>query len=154
MAESVMEQMVAELRRSAGDFYPGAGELRNVRVVGHTPKSDHYIYDIVIDFAECNERLAAKVYRASKCGPQGARRIARLELSNLQHVYKIFQKKSLPGVPRPVGDFSDLGAVVSEKLNGMPLQSIIMKAALLPGYADGGTVGLAARKSGETRLYE
>src|SRR5690606_36965984 len=29
-----------------------------------------------------------------------------------------------------------VGAVVTEKLLGLPLQSIIMKAALLPGYAD------------------
>jgi len=31
----------------------------------------------------------------------------------------------------------------------MPLQSIIMKAALLPGYAHHDTLGLAARKAGE-----
>ena len=34
-----------------------------------------------------------------------------------------------------------LGAVVTEKINGLPLQSIIMKAALLPGYADHGCLG-------------
>ncbi len=149
MAENVMDQIVAELRRSATEHYPQHAEMKNVRVVGHTPKTDHYIYDIVIDFADGGERLAAKVYRASKCGAQGAKQMARTEAKNLETVYTIFQKKKLNGVPRPVGDFTDLGAVVAEKFNGLPLQSIIMKAALLPGYADNGALAVAARKTGE-----
>lgn len=149
MAENVMDQVVAELRSSAREYYPERQELRNVRIVGHTPKNDHYIYDIVVDFVDGSERLAAKVYRPSKCGPQGARAHARNEAANLAHVYGIFQKKKLPGVPRPIGDFSELGAVVTEKFNGLPLQSIIMKAALLPGYADRGTLVVAAQKTGE-----
>ncbi len=149
MAENVMDQIVAELRRSATNYYPQHPELKNVRVVGHTPKNDHYIYDIVVDFADGSERLAAKVYRASKCGQQGAKQMARTEASNLQTVYTIFDKKKLNGVPRPIGDFTELGAVVAEKFNGLPLQSIIMKAALLPGYADNGALAVAARKTGE-----
>ncbi len=149
MAENIVDQIVAELRRSATQHYPQRAEMRNVRVVGHTPKSDHYIYDIVIDFADGSDRLAAKVYRASKCGAQGAKQMARTEASNLASVYQVFQKRKLNGVPRPVGDFTELGAVVSEKFNGLPLQSIIMKAALLPGYADNGALAVAARKTGE-----
>ncbi len=61
MAENVMDQIVTSLRQTGASHYPQHGELRNVRVVGHTPKPDHYIYDIVVDFAEANERLAAKV---------------------------------------------------------------------------------------------
>lgn len=149
MAENVMEHIVAELKSSGSCFFPELSDLKNVRVVGHTPKSDHYIYDIVVDFATGSERLAAKVYRNSKCGSQGARGMAKLEFSNLEHVYSTFQKRKLTGVPRPIGDFTDDGAVVSEKLTGLPLQSIIMKAALLPGYADRGMLKLAARKTGE-----
>ncbi len=149
MAENVMENIVAELRRTANTYYPQHGELRNVRIVGHTPKTDHYIYDVVVDFADGSERLAAKVYRSNKCGPQGARGQAGTEAGNLSDIYKVFQKKKLTGVPRPVGDFTELGAVVTEKFTGLPLQSIIMKAALLPGYADHGTLRLAARKTGE-----
>jgi hypothetical protein len=148
MAESVIEQIVSELRRTGATHYPDRGELRNVRVVGHTPKNDHYIYDIVIDFADGCERLAAKVYRANKCGAQGARGMATLEAENLRHVYGIFQKKKLNGLPRPVGDFTELGAVVAAKLSGLPLQSIIMKAALLPGYADRGILNAAAGQTG------
>lgn len=149
MAETVMDQIVAELRNLAPAMHPEAGELRNVRVVGHTPKSDHYIYDIVVDFANGSERIAAKVYRSSKCGAQGARAMARTEFDNLQRVYTIFEKKKLAGVPRPVGDFTEIGAVVSEKFTGLPLQSIIMKAALLPGYADRGILAVGARQTGE-----
>ncbi len=149
MAENVMEQIVAELRRCAGDYYPQHGELRNVRIVGHTPKNDHYIYDVVVDFANGSERLAAKVYRANKCGAQGAKGQAHTESQNLATIYNVFQKKKLTGVPRPLGDFTDVGAVVTEKFTGLPLQSIIMKAALLPGYADRGTLSVAARKTGE-----
>ena len=149
MPESVMDQIVSELKRSGNEHYSEHGELRNVRVVGHTPKNDHYIYDIVMDFAAGSERLAAKVYRASKCGPQGACGMARLEAGNLREVYATFEKKKLNGVPRPVGDFTELGAVVAEKLGGLPLQSIIMKAALLPGYADRGILVEAARQTGD-----
>ncbi|HWR13193.1 MAG TPA: hypothetical protein VN577_00080 [Terriglobales bacterium] len=143
-----MDHIVSELKRTGQSYYPGRGELRNVRVVGHTPKSDHYIYDIVIDFADGSERLAAKVYRASKCGQQGARTMAQTEGKNLATVYELFRERNLSGVPRPVGDFTDVGAVVSEKFNGLPLQSIIMKAALLPGYADNGHLAGAARQTG------
>jgi hypothetical protein len=73
MPENVMDQILAELKGSAVSHYPERGELRNVRIVGHTPKTDHYIYDIVVDFAQGSERLAAKVYRASRCGTDGAR---------------------------------------------------------------------------------
>lgn len=149
MAESVMDQIVLDLRRIAPEAYPHSAELRNVRVVGHTPKNDHYIYDIVIDFGDGSERLAAKVYRASKCGAQAAKTQAKTEAANLHRVYSISQKRKLSGVPRPIGDFTELGAVVAEKLNGLPLQSIIMKAALLPGYADRGTLEAVARKTGE-----
>jgi hypothetical protein len=147
MAETVIDQIVSELKNSACQFYPDHGELRNVRVVGHTPKSDHYIYDVVIDFATVSERIAAKVYR--KCGNLGPDGMAKLECGNLQQIFEQFQKRKLTGVPRPLGDFSELGAVVTEKFTGLPLQSIIMKAALLPGYADRGTLKLAAAKTGE-----
>jgi Ser/Thr protein kinase RdoA (MazF antagonist) len=88
------------------------------------------------------------VYRSSKCGPQGARSLAKVEANNLAEVFAVFQKRRLTGVPRPIGDFSELGAVVSEKMTGLPLQSIIMKAALLPGYADRGILTEAARQTG------
>lgn len=149
MAENAMDRIVAELRSSGTAYYPEHTELKNVRVVGHTPKSDHYIYDVVIDFADGSERLAAKIYRGGKGGPQAARRAAEVEADHLCRVHKIAREKSLAGIPRPIGDFAELGAVVSEKLSGIPVQSIIMKAALLPGYADHGTLQSAARLSGE-----
>lgn len=149
MADNVIDQIVAELKNSGATFFPEHEDLRNIRVVGHTPKNDHYIYDIVADFADGSERLAAKVYRSNKCGSLGSRGLAKLESENLQRVYNIFQKRKLAGVPRPIGNFSEMGAVVAEKLTGLPLQSIIMKAALLPGYADRGMLKLAARKTGE-----
>jgi len=148
MAENVMESIVAELRSSALKHYPQHQELKNVRVVGHTPKSDHFIYDIVIDFETGSERLAAKVYRSSKSGSQGARNMARRESENLSRIYGIFSKRGLAGIPRPVGDFSELGGVVTQKFTGMPLQSLIMKGALLPGYADRGTLVTAASMTG------
>lgn len=149
MAENVIEQIVSELREHATELYPQRGDLRNIRVVGHTPKADHFIYDLVADFFAGAERIAAKVYRAAKMGGHQARKLAEHEYKNLELVYRRFSEKSLPGVPRPLGDFSGLGAVVSEKIQGLPLQSMIMKAALLPGYADNMTLRMAAEKTGE-----
>jgi hypothetical protein len=149
MPENVVDQIVAELRSSAAKLYPHRPELRNIRVVGHTPKPDHYIYDIVLDLEEGNQRVAAKVYRASKCGVDGARRQAKAEVENLAWIHNIFQKRKLDGVPRPLGDFTGLGAVVTEKVCGLPLQSIIMKAALLPGFSDRVLLTSAAEKAGE-----
>jgi hypothetical protein len=143
-----MEQIVAELRASGNKHFPGCGELKNVRIVGHTPKTDHFIYDICIDFESGAERLAAKVFRSSRNGRQNAINMARMEGDNLRRIHGIFEKRKLTGVPRPIGDFSDLGAVVAEKLQGVPLQSVIMKGALLPGYADNGALRSAARMAG------
>ena len=87
MAETVIDQIVAQLRQSAPRSYPQHGELRNVRVVGHTPKTDHYIYDVVVDFGATSVRIAAKVYRPSKCGAAGARTMALTETANLHRVF-------------------------------------------------------------------
>src|SRR5690242_7828462 len=127
MTESVTDQIVADLRGRAVQLFPRRGELRNIRIVGHTPKSDHFIYDLVADFANCSERIAAKVYRAGKLGAQHSRNQAHTEYKNLEYVYAKFAEKDLHGVPRPLGDFSALAAVVSEKMQGLPLQSMMMK---------------------------
>lgn len=147
MPESTMDQILAELRTSAAQHYPGMGELRNLRIVGHTPKSDHFIYDVVLDFDSGSRRLAAKVYRSAR-ERQSAMAVAAAENDNLRHVHAIFTKKNMAGIPRPIGDFSKFGAVVTEKAQGAPLQSIIMKGALLPGYAENGALQLAATQAG------
>ncbi|PYY22674.1 MAG: hypothetical protein DMG62_12500 [Acidobacteria bacterium] len=149
MAEHVLDQIVADLRQRATTLYPNRGELRNIRIVGHTPKSDHFIYDLVADFANGAERMALKVYRSGKNLPQAARNHADTEYTNLERVYKAFTEHELPGVPRPLGNFSALNAVVSEKIQGVPLQSMMMKAALLPGYDDNRSLREAAVKAGE-----
>lgn len=148
MAETVLEQILADLRKSAVTHYPHQGELKNLRVVGHTPKSDHMIYDACADFAESSERMAIKIYRPAKCGGN-PRPVARQEIANLQFAHLAMTRKKHGGVPRPLGDSSELGAVVTEKICGLPLQSIIMKAALLPGFADNGSIGLVACRAGE-----
>jgi len=149
MAENVMDQIAGELKSRSAELFPERGEPRAVRVVGHTPKTDHFIYDLVADFQSGSERMAAKVYRTSKCGQAGARDLAERETGNLRSIWGVASEKKLSGIPRPVGDFSAMGAVVSEKLIGIPLQSIIMKAALLPGYAGLGLLQNAAKESGK-----
>jgi hypothetical protein len=149
MPENVMDQIFAELRSNGAQWFAEKGEVRAVRVVGHTPKTDHYIYDLVVDFANGNERLAVKLYRASKAGHAGARSMAAEETAHLNSIWSVANEKKLSGIPRPIGDFSGMGAVVSEKLAGIPLQSIIMKAALLPGYAGLGLLQNAATTTGK-----
>jgi len=51
-------------------------------------------------------------------------------------------------VPRLLG-FQQTWGVVTDKLSGLPMQSIIMKAALLPGYADLESMAQVARCAGE-----
>jgi hypothetical protein len=149
MSETVLEQILADLRDNAAKHYPKHGEVKNVRVVGHTPKNDHFIYDASIEFAEISERVAIKVYRSGKCGGN-AKGIARQENSNLQFVNQaVLARKKLDGIPRVLGDYSELAAVVTEKIQGLPVQSIIMKAALLPGFADNGSIALVAQRAGE-----
>jgi hypothetical protein len=148
MPETVLDQVIIRLRESAPELYPHGGELKNIRVVGHTPKNDHFIYDASADFAQGSERIAIKIYRPNKCGGN-AKAVARHENGNLQFVQQTTQKKKLGGLPRLLGDFSEFGAVVTEKVAGLPLQSIIMKAALLPGFADSGSIALVARRAGE-----
>jgi Ser/Thr protein kinase RdoA (MazF antagonist) len=76
--------------------------------------------------------------------------MARQENANLQYANQtLTAKKKVEGVPRVLGDYSDLGAVVTDKVSGLPVQSIIMKAALLPGFADNGSIALVALRAGE-----
>lgn len=147
MAETILEQILVELRQLAAQQFIARGELKNLRVVGHTPKSDHFIYDVCADFAEGSEKLAVKIYRSNKCGGN-AKTLAKAETGNLQYVQQALSKKKLAGVPVPLGDFSEYGAVITDKISGLPLQSIVMKAALLPGFADNGSIALVARHAG------
>src|SRR5215472_11811744 len=114
MAETALDQILVELRSVTARQYPERGEVKNLRVVGHTPKNDHFIYDVCADFADGSEKLAVKIYRANKCGGN-AKAVARAENANLQHIQNLLQRKKLGGVPRLLGDFSDYAAVITEK---------------------------------------
>ena len=149
MAATVLDQILDDLRGQAVTHYPQRGEFKNLRVVGHTPKNDHFIYDVCMDFAAGSERVAIKIYRPGKCGGN-ARSVARQENANLQYVNQMLTvRKKLEGLPRPLGDYGDLCAVATDKVAGLPVQSIIMKAALLPGFADNGSIALVAQRAGE-----
>lgn len=148
MAESVMETISTELRLRSAEFFPWHGDLRALRVVGHTPKPDHTIYDLVAVFSSGSERIATKVYRGTRQLAHGARQVAERETMNMQSLWSMANLHGMTGIPRPIGNFSALGAVVAEKVSGVPLQSIIMKAVLLPGYAGLGTLQEAATRCG------
>jgi hypothetical protein len=149
MSDAVLDQIVDSLRNSGTELFPEHSELKTVRVVGHTPKTDHYTYEIVLDFADSSERVSAKIYRGGKTSTQAARELAQRELENLQRISKACAEHQLDGLPRAVGDFAALGAVVCTKVNGLPLQSIVMKAALLPDFGNDGMLDQAARHTGE-----
>jgi hypothetical protein len=149
MPDSVLDQIVDTLRKSGCQYFPEHSELQAVRVVGHTPKPDFYTYEIVLDFESDSERVNAKVYRAGKSASGGWQGLAGNEAQNLKFAYQAAARRKLSGVPRPVGDFTALGAVVSTKINGLPLQSIIMKAALLPQSADHRLLKMAASEAGD-----
>ena len=148
MAENVVEQIFSGLKEKSRQFYPDHGECKAIRLVGHTPKSDHYIYDAVLEFTMHHVRISCKVYRA-KGAKENSKLLARREYENLSYAYEALERHDLTGAPRPLGDFSEFAAVVAEKALGLPLQSIIMKAALLPGYADHPALKRAAVATGE-----
>ena len=82
MADTALEQILDDLRKSVATYYPKQEELKNLRVVGHTPKSDHMIYDVCADFPQGSERMAIKIYRPGRCANPKA--VARQEITNLQ----------------------------------------------------------------------
>ena len=148
MSETALDQIVDDLRNSGSKYFPQHSDVKMARVVGHTPKPDHYTYEIVLDFPDGSERVNAKIYRGKSGGrtPQDA---ALREAQNLQFAHETAEHRAVNGVPRPIGDFAQLGAVVSTKVNGLPLQSIIMKAALLPADGNHELLETAARQAGE-----
>lgn len=149
MPDNVLDQIVETLRSSGAELFAGQSEVKAVRVVGHTPKPDHYIYEIVLDFEAGSERVSAKIYRAGKTVSRKPQDLARQETDNLKFAYEACEKRKLGGLPRPVGDFAGLGAVVSTKVNGLPMQGIIMKAALLPDSGNHELLKGAATQAGE-----
>jgi hypothetical protein len=149
MSDNVLDQIVESLRNSGSQYFPEHSELKAVRVVGHTPRPEHCTHEIVLDFERDSERVSAKIYRAGKSASRGLQGLARNEAQNLQFAYQAFTKPNLGEVPRPVGDFTDLGAVVSTKINGLPLQSMVMKAALLPESCNHALLQMAASRAGE-----
>ena len=147
MSDSALDQIVDDLRSCGPKYFPQHSDVRMARVVGHTPKPDHYTYEIVLDFPDGSERVNAKIYRgrSNGCTPQES---ALRESQHLHFAHEITQRRTLTGVPRPIGDYAPLGAVVSTKVNGLPLQSIIMKSALLPGDGNHQLLETAARQAG------
>jgi hypothetical protein len=149
MPDTIVDQIVETLRSSSSEFFPEKPAVKTVRVVGHTPKPDHYIYEIVLDYPEGSERVSAKVYRPVKSGAHKPQELARAEAENLRFAYQAFEKQKVNGLPRPVGDFAELGAVVSTKVTGLPMQGIIMKTALLPDSGNDELLKVASRQAGE-----
>ena len=148
MADNVLDQIIEKLRSSGSAYFPQHSELQTVRVVGHTPKPDQCTYEIVLDFERDSERVSAKIYRGAKSISR-VQLLAKSELDNLNFAYQACSKRKLGGVPRPIGDFTELGAVLSTKINGLPLQSILMKVALLPQSGNQGLLRKAATQAGE-----
>ena len=72
MADNTLDHIVDDLRSSGSKYFPQHSEVKAVRVVGHTPKPDHYMYEIVVDFIDASERVNAKLYRG-KSGPKAPR---------------------------------------------------------------------------------
>jgi hypothetical protein len=148
MADNALDQIVDDLRTSGSKYFPQYSDVKAVRVVGHTPKPDQYTYEVVLDFAEGSERVNAKLHRG-KSGSRTHQEHAKQEEQNLQFAHRAADKRKVNGVPRPIGDYSDMGAVVSTKVNGLPLQSIIMKAALLPDGGNHHLLESSAKQAGE-----
>jgi hypothetical protein len=148
MADNTLDSIVDHLRNAGRNYFPQHLEVKSARVVGHTPKPDHYTYEIVLDFPQISERVNAKIYRG-KAGSRSPQELAGIETQNLQFVQQTAERRKLTGVPRLIGDFSELGAVVSTKVQGLPLQSIIMKVALLPDGGDPRVLALAAQQAGQ-----
>lgn len=148
MSDSALDQIVEDLRSSGPKYFPQHSEAKMARVVGHTPKPDHYTYEIVLDFPDGSERVNAKIYRGRSSG-RSPQESALRESQRLHFAHETSHRRGLNGVPRPVGDYAPLGAVVSTKVNGLPLQSIIMKAALLPGDGSHQLLENAARQAGD-----
>ncbi len=148
MPDNALDQIVDHVRSDGTTYFPQYSEVKAARVVGHTPKTDHYIYEIVLDFPEGSERVNAKIYRG-KSAAGSPKDLASKELENLRYAYQTAEKRKLSGVPRPLGDFADQGAVVTTKINGLPLQSIIMKAAILPDNGNHSLLDTSARHAGE-----
>lgn len=148
MSESALDQIVDDLRSSGSKYFPQHSEVRAVRVVGHTPRPDHYTYEIVLDFPDGSEHVNAKLYRGKNASrsPQEA---ALHEAQNLHFANEAAKNRSLPGVPCPIGDYAQMGAVVSTKVNGLSLQSVIMRTALLPGDGNHQLLQESARQAGE-----
>src|SRR5215467_2340332 len=107
MSDSALDLIVEDLRGSGSKYFPQRSDVKTARVVGHTPKPDHYTYEIVLDFPDGSERVNAKLYRGKNAGrsPQEA---ALREAQNLQFAHDMAQKRAIRGLPRPVGDYAHL----------------------------------------------
>ncbi len=151
MAENAVDRIVENLGKSGAEYFPQHSEVKAVRVVGRAPKLDHYIYEIVVEFADDSKRVSAKVYRAGKCGSHTPQELAKTEAQNLEFAFHAAKRSGLEGVPRPLGDFTGLGAIVSIKVDGPSLQSVILRTALLPdlGGDNKGLLQLAAQRTGQ-----
>jgi hypothetical protein len=143
MATKVLDQIITELRTIVGTTYPQRGELGNIRLLGHIPKKDYVAYDLCADFSDGVERFVAKVYRPDRIA------MAQVETANLQYVHRTISSKKLNGIPCLLGNFADRCAVVTTKISGLPLQPIIMKAALLSDDGNDGSLALVASRTGK-----
>ncbi len=143
MAVKVLDQIITELHEIVKTRYAHRGELRNLRQLGHIPKKDYVAYDLCADFNNGTERFVAKIYRPDRIA------VAEVETANLQYVHRAIPHKKLGGIPSLLGNFTQRCAVVTDKICGLPLQPIIMKAALLPDSPDGGGLALAASRAGK-----
>src|SRR5260370_34836283 len=97
-------------------------------------------FAVCADLDQGSQRMAIKIYRAGKCAGN-TRSGAKQEAANLQYAHQSLLRRKQNGAPRPLGDYSDFGALVTSKLSGRPLQSILVQPPLLPRVAANWTFG-------------
>jgi len=148
MADTVLDQIVASLQNSGAELFPNHSKLKLIRIAGHLPKPGHCTYEIILDFSDARERLSARIYRDGKTGSPSAQDLARRELTVLHRISQACAAHNLDGLPQAVGDFTTLGAVVSRRIQGLSVQSIVVKAALLPNFKSTTLVDMAAAHTG------
>ena len=102
MSDSALDQIVDDLRSSGSKYFPQHSEAKTARVVGHTPKPDHYTYEIVLDFPDGSERVNAKIYRG-RSGGRTPQESALRESQRLHFAHETAQRRHRAAIRRSPG---------------------------------------------------
>ena len=126
-----VDKIKARLGPKLDQYFPECGKnlpTLHLATVSHRSYSDLYLFRTSLNGGGGSRGLAVKVFLPASGGQDAAR----LQFAALNSVWPAFRTSKTMTIPQPLDYFPELSAIVTERVQGRPLQQLFKTVALMP----------------------